>query len=139
MTVQPYLFFEGRCAEAVEFYKRALGAEVLMMMRYKDAPGPKDPNMCPPENMDNVMHCTMKVGNSIVMCSDGMAKHPPEFKGFFLSLNLATEADAKQRYDALVEGGKVVMPLGKTFWSPCFGMLHDRFGIGWMVGVEHKG
>lgn len=139
MTIQPYLFFEGRCAEAVEFYKKALGAQVLMLMRYKDAPGPKDPSMCPPGSEDNVMHCTLKVGGSIVMCSDGDGKRPVEFKGFFLSANAATEADADKYYNALLEGGKVILPIGKTFWSPRFGMLHDKFGVGWMVGVEHKG
>ncbi|OUL98048.1 VOC family protein [Variovorax sp. JS1663] len=142
MHVQSYLFFEGRCEEALEFYRAKLGAEVTMLMRFKD--GPKmEPGaeMCggaemsgpPPEN--NVMHAEFKIGDSTLMASDGLAREPATFRGFSLSLSVADEADAKRKFEALAEGGQVQMPLAPTFYSPCFGMVQDRFGVGWMVIV----
>jgi PhnB protein len=137
MPVEPYLFFEGRCEEAIEFYRKALGAEVEMLMRYKDSPDPPPPGCIPPGSENKVMHASLRIGDATVMASDGMCKGQPSFQGFSLSLLVPDEATAKQRFDALADGGQVQMPLGKTFWSPCFGMVADRFGVGWMIGVAH--
>lgn len=136
--VQPYLFFDGRCEEAIEFYKGALGAKVDMLMRFKDSPEPVPPGMCPPGSDDKVMHAALRIGNTVVMASDGMAGGKPEFKGFSLSVNAANEAEADKVFGALGKGGKVVMPLGKTFYSPRFGMVTDKFGVGWMVIVPQE-
>ena len=135
MQVQPYLFFEGRAEEAIEFYKKALGAEVEMLMRFKDSPEPPSAE-CGPLSGDKVMHACLKVGEARVMASDGMASGKPNFQGFSLSVNAADESDAKRKFAALSEGGQVHMPLGKTFFSPCFGMVADRFGVSWMIIVE---
>jgi len=135
MAIEPYLFFNGRCEEAVEFYKKALGAEVLMLMRFKDSPEPPAPGMVPPGSDNKIMHLCMRVGDANVMDSDGHCSGQTSFQGFSLSLTAADEADAKRKFAALAEGGQVQMPLAKTFWSPCFGMVADRFGVGWMVTV----
>jgi PhnB protein len=136
--VQPYLFFDGRCEEAIEFYKSALGAKVDMLMRFKDSPEPVPPGMCPPGSDNKVMHAALRIGDTVVMASDGMAGGKPEFKGFSLSVNAANEAEADKVFGALGKGGKVTMPLGKTFYSPRFGMVTDKFGVGWMVIVPQK-
>jgi PhnB protein len=134
MAIEPYLFFNGRCEDAIEFYKKALGAEVLMMMRYKDSPEPPPPGMVPPNWDNKIMHASLRIGNATVMTSDGCSEGT-SFQGFSLSLSVANEAEAEHAFTALSDGGQVRMPLTKTFWSPCFGMLADRFGVGWMVGV----
>ena len=134
MTIEPYLFFNGRCEEAIEFYKNALGAEVLMLMRYKESPEPPPPGMVPAGWDNKVMHTTLRVGSANVMASDGCSEGL-NFQGFSLSLTATDEADAKRKFAALAENGQVRMPLTKTFWSPCFGMVADRFGVGWMVTV----
>jgi PhnB protein len=131
MVVQPYLFFDGRCEEAIEFYRKALGAEVTMLVRFKDAPPGGDMNAPP----DKVMHATRRIGDSEVMASDGQCGGKPAFDGFSMSATLRDEAEAKRVFDALADGGQVRMPLGKTFFSPSFGMLADRFGVAWMVYV----
>lgn len=138
MQVQPYLFFNGRCEEAVEFYRKALGAEVEMMMRFKDSPDPPPPGMVPPGSENNVMHTSFRIGDTTVMASDGCGSGPAGFEGFSLSISAPDAAAADRLFNALADGGQVQMPLGKTFWSPRFGMLTDRFGVGWMVGVEEK-
>jgi PhnB protein len=135
MHIESYLFFNGRCEEAIEFYKRALGAEVLMLMRNKDSPEPPPPGTMPPGSENKVMHATLRVGTSNLMLSDGHCDGKPAFTGFSLSLDAATEAEAERLFSALGDGGTVQVPLAKTFWSPKFGMLTDRFGIGWMVSV----
>jgi PhnB protein len=135
MSIQPYLFFEGRCEEALEFYRGALGAEVTMLMRNKEAPEQPPPGMLPPGSENKVMHATFRVGDATVMASDGGCSGKPAFNGFSLSLTVRDEAEAKRRFDALAAGGQVRMPLGKTFFSPSFGMVADRFGVGWMVYV----
>lgn len=135
MPVEPYLFFDGRCEEAVEFYRRTLGAEVAMLMRFKDAPDPPPPGMVPPGSENKVMHAALRIGGATVMASDGRCQGQPSFQGFSLSLSVPTAAEAEQRFNALANGGKVTMPLGKTFWSPSFGMVTDKFGVGWMVIV----
>lgn len=141
MQTQIYLFFDGRLEEALTFYKKTLGIEVGMLMRFKDNPDFKDnpeaaagcaPNM----NPDAIMHSSFTLGGQHVMASDGHAKGNPEFKGFALSLAVKTEGEADKLFAALSDGGKVEMPLGKTFFSPKFGMLQDKFGVGWMVLVE---
>ena len=133
--VQPYLFFDGRCEEAIEFYKVTLGAKVEGLMRFKDSPDPVPPGMCGPNSDDKVMHSAFRIGDSLVMASDGMAGGKPEFKGFSLSVNVADAAEADRMFAALGTGGSVTMPLGKTFFSPRFGMVTDKFGVGWMVIV----
>ena len=137
--VQAYLFFNGNCEEAVEFYRKALGAEVEMMMRFKESPEPPPPGMTPPGWENKVMHARFHVGQTTVMASDGCGPESKGFQGFSLSLAVATEAEADRYFNALAESGKVTMPLNKTFWSPRFGMLEDKFGIGWMVSVFPAG
>ena len=136
MLIQSYLFFSGRCEEALDFYKKAVGAEVEMLMRFTEAPDPPPSDMVPADWGQKVMHCSFKVGSTSVMASDGCGSDGAGFKGFSLSLSVADEAAAQKAFAALGDGGQVQMPLGKTFWSPCFGMLTDKFGVGWMVGVE---
>jgi PhnB protein len=132
MLVQPYLFFEGRAEEAVELYRKALGAEVTMLMRYKESP---EPGSIPPGGENKVMHMSLRIGDSVVMGSDGRCSGKPAFQGVSLSLAVKSDAEAEQRFAALSEGGQVQVPLTKTFFSSRFGMLTDRFGLGWMVMV----
>lgn len=133
--IHPYLMFGGRCDEALEFYKKAIGAQVDMVMRFNESPEPTPPGMLAPGFEKKVMHSSFKVGDSMVMASDGCSPEDGKFSGFSLSLSVPTETDAHRVYNALAEGGTPKMPLTKTFWSPCFGMLEDRFGIAWMVIV----
>jgi len=133
MPVQPYLFFNGRCDEAIEFYQKALGAEVMMLMRFKQAP---DQSMVRPETAEKVMHARLRIGDAIVLMSDGMCAGESKFEGFSLTLSLDSVEEVDRRFNALVDGGQVRMPLDKTFFSPRFGMLVDKFGVGWLVLVE---
>lgn len=140
MQVQPYIFFEGKCEEALNFYKTALNAEVTMLMRYKDNPEPQATgDGCGPNGAnipgESVMHASFRIGDTEVMGSDGMASGKPEFKGITLSLNPTSEAEAKKIFAALSEGGQVNMPLSKTFFSPLFGMVADKFGVSWMINL----
>jgi PhnB protein len=137
MLVQPYLFFDGRCEEAVTFYRTALGAEVTALMHYKDCPDTPPPGAIPPGAENKVMHASFRIGETTVMASDGHCQGHPSFQGFSLSITVPSEAEADRAFGALAEGGKVSMPLGKTFFSPRFGMVTDRFGVGWMVIVAH--
>jgi PhnB protein len=130
MPIEPYLFFEGRCDEALAFYQRALGAKVETLMRYRDNPQP-DAN--PHGAADKVMHASFRVGDAVVMASDGRCTGKPSFQGFGLSLPARDEAEASRLFAALAEGGQVQMPVAKTFFSPAFGMVNDRFGVLWMV------
>jgi PhnB protein len=135
MNVQPYLSFDGRCEEALEFYRKTLGAEVTMLMRFSESPEPCDPGMVPPGSENKVMHASFRVGDATLMASDGRCTGQPKFEGMSLSLTVAN-ADAAQRlFTALGNGGQVQMPLAKTFFSPSFGMVADRFGVSWMVYV----
>jgi PhnB protein len=136
MQVQPYLMFEGRCEEAIEFYKKTVGAQVQMLMRYKDAPQPPPPGQMPPHSENKVMHASVKIGDSVVNASDGHCSGTSSFGGFSLVLNCKDEAEAEKHFNALAEGGQIRMPLSKTFFSPKFGMLADKFGLGWMVIVQ---
>src|SRR5207253_1826376 len=135
MQVQPHLCFEGRCAEAVEFYRKALGAEVTFLIRFKEMPGPHPPGAIPPGAEDKVMHASFRVGDSTVLASDGRCSGPPGFQGIQLALQVPNAAVAERLFAALADGGQVQMPLGQTFWSPRFGMVADRFGVSWMVNV----
>ena len=135
MQVQPYLFLDGRCEEAIEFYRKTIGAEVTMLMRFKDAPQPHPPGMIPPGGENKVMHSSLRVGDTTFMASDGECLGKPTFQGFSLSLTVANDAEAERKFAALSEGGQVRMPLAKTFFSSRFGMLADRFGVGWMLVV----
>ena len=132
MLIQPYLFFDGRCEEAITFYRGTLGAEVTMLVRFKDSP---EPAQNPPGNENKVMHASIRIGDSTVLVSDGHCQGKPNFQGFSLSVSVANGAEAKRVFDALADGGQVQMPLTKTFFSPSFGMVADRFGVGWMVYV----
>jgi PhnB protein len=130
MRIEPYLFFEGRTEEALEFYKSTLGAKVDFLMRYKENP---DPKYNPPNSGNKVMHASFHIGDAQVMASDGNCSGKPSFQGFSLTFNAADEADAKRRFHALAEGGKVSQPLSETFFAKSFGMVADRFGLNWMV------
>ena len=138
MQIQSYLFFDGRCEEALEYYRKALGAELMMLMRNRESPEPQPPGMLPPGSEDKVMHASLRIGDSVVMASDGHCRGQPSFQGFSLSLTVPDEARADQLFAALADGGQVQMPLAKTFFSPRFGMVADRFGVSWMVYVEPK-
>ena len=135
MHIQPYLFFNGRCEEAIEFYKAALGAELQMLMRHKDSPVAPPPGRLPAGSEQKVMHAAFRVGDTVVMASDGMNDGKPVFNGITLSLSVATEAEVRTIFAKLSVGGNIQMPVDKTFWSPAFGMVVDRFGVSWMVTV----
>jgi PhnB protein len=136
MQIQPYLNFDGRCEEAIEFYKKALGAEVQMLMRFKDSPEPCPEGMLPPGAQNKVMHATLRIGDATLMGSDCHCKGQPAFQGISLSLSLATDAQAERAFAALSDGGKVGQPLSKTFFASKFGVVTDRFGVSWMVIVQ---
>lgn len=136
-AIQPYLFFGGRCEEALSFYRTALGAEIEMMMRFSESPEPMPEGSLPRGFENKIMHSSFRVGGATVMASDGCGGDA-KISGFSLSLSVATPEAAKKAFSALSAGGKVDMPLDKTFWSPLFGMLTDKFGVAWMVSVEHK-
>ncbi len=135
MQIQPYLFFNGRCEEAVQFYQKALGAKVEMLMRFKDSPEPPPPGMVPPGSENKVMHTSLRVRDAVIMASDGDCSGKPKFEGISLSISVTDADEADKMFNALAEGGQVQMPMGKTFWSPRFGMVADRFGVGWMINV----
>ena len=132
LRIEPYLFFEGRCGEAIEFYQKALDAQVVMKMQFKDSP---DPTMCAPGLGEKIMHAAVNIGGATVLMSDGRCSSPANFQGFSLSITAPDAGTATRFFNALSEGGQVMMPLGKTFYSPCFGMVTDRFGVLWMLIV----
>jgi len=137
MDVNPYLMFNGRCEEAIDFYKSAVGATDAHLIRFSEAPpdsGPPGPR--PPA--DKIMHANFRIGTTTILASDGECGGTTRFEGFSLSINASSDAEAKKVFDALARGGQIRMPLGKTFWTSSFGMLTDKFGVGWMVSVEHK-
>jgi len=135
MQVQPYLFFYGRCEEALDFYKSALGAKVEVMMRFKDSPEPPQPGMCKPGSEDKIMHATFRVGDTTLMASDGRCEGKPSFQGISLSVTAKDDGEAERFFTALGTGGQEQMPLTKTFFSSRFGIVADRFGVSWMVVV----
>src|SRR5437899_2097788 len=125
MLVQPYLNFDGHCEEAIEFYRKALGAEVAMLMRFKDSPEPAQPGMCPPGAGNKIMHASFRIGETTLMASDCHCGGQPSFQGFSLSLTVPNEAAAERAFAALGDGGRVQMPLGKTFFAARFGVVAD--------------
>jgi PhnB protein len=135
MQIQPYLFLDGRCEEAIEFYRKNLGAEVTMIMRWKDCPEKGGMTTTPPD--DKVMHSSIRIGDSTILASDGQCSGQAKMQGFALSLTAKDATEAQRLFAALSDGGQVQMPLDKTFFSPAFGMVADRFGVSWMVYVEH--
>jgi PhnB protein len=135
MQVQPYLFFDGRCEEAINFYRDKLGADVTMLMRFKDAPE-QEGGTTPPGNENKVMHASFRLGETSVMASDGRCQGHPDFKGFSLSLTASSGDEAERMFSDLSDGGAVQMPLAKTFFSSHFGVVADRFGVSWMIYVE---
>jgi PhnB protein len=134
--VQPYLNFDGRCEEAIEFYRGALGAETVMLLRFKDSPEPPPPGCATPGTENKVMHAEIRIGETVVMVSDGRCAGKTAFQGVSLCLNVADTASADRAFNALAAGGEIQMPLTKTFFSPRFGMVADRFGVSWMVYVK---
>jgi PhnB protein len=137
MSINTYLFFDGRCEEALNFYKTTLGASIEFMMRNSESPE-APPADSPPMPANAVMHASFRIGDTMLMASDAPPSGDRPFKGFSLSISRATEEEARETFGALASGGKVDLPLSKTFWSPCFGMLTDKFGVSWMVGIDHK-
>lgn len=135
MQIQPYLFFDGRCEEALMFYREVLGAEITMLMRFGESPDPAPPGTLPPGAQNKIMHAALHVGDSVILASDGHCGGEPSFAGMSLSLTLASQNQAEQVFEALSREGEVTLQLGKTFFSPSFGMLRDRFGVAWMVYV----
>jgi PhnB protein len=133
-TLTPYLTFSGQCDVAIEFYRQALGAQVEVLMRFHESPEPPPPGMLQPGFENKVMHATLRIGEATLMCSDG-CDDKSQFGGFNLALAWATPEEARKAFDALSQGGQVTMPLCETFWSPCFGMVTDRFGVGWMITI----
>jgi PhnB protein len=137
MRVQPYLFFDGRCEEAIEFYRQALGAQVTMLMRFKDSPEPPQAGCSPPSgSADKVMHASFRIGDTDIMASDGNCTGAPSFQGISLSLTAANEDEAERLFAAIADGGQVQMPLTKTFFASRFGMVADRFGVSWMIVAQ---
>ncbi len=134
MNIQPYLFFDGRCEEALQFYKSALGAEVVMLSRFKDSPDQGN-GMIPPGSEDKIMHLAFRIGDSTILASDGECMGKPDFQGFSLTINTPDDATAERLFAALAETGQVSVPLAKSFFSSRFGMVADRFGVGWIVLV----
>jgi PhnB protein len=136
MPVQPYLFFEGCCEEALDYYRKALGAEVTSLLRYAESPQPPPPGMLPPGSEKKVMHSEFRIGDTTLMASDGMCSGKANLQGFSISLGARDDAEAKRLFEALADGGEVRMPLGPSFFATSFGMAADRFGVGWMVVVR---
>jgi PhnB protein len=135
MTLIPYLFFEGRCEEALTFYREALGAEIVQLLRYREAPQPPPPDKVAPGSLDKIMHAHARIGAAEFMASDGSCAGQPRFQGFALALTLADAPAAQRAFAALAAQGRIDLPIGATFWSPCFGMVTDRFGMQWFVTV----
>ena len=141
MFVQPYLYFEGRCEEALEFYRGALGAQVTMLMRWKDAPQPTEPGARPHAPENKVMHAAFRIGDTEILASDGQSQGRPTFQGFALALSTSSDAETDRLFGALADGGQVLQPLTSTFFTSRFGMLVDRFGVSWtlLTDVPAKG
>ena len=136
MRVEPYMMLSGRTEEAITFYQQAIDAKVVMMMRFADSPDKNHPMPLPPDWDNKIMHAGFMVGDTLVMASDGMSAEPVKYEGVSLSITTDTEAETHRFFNALSVGGNVSMPVGKTFWSPCFGMLSDKFGVNWMIGLD---
>jgi PhnB protein len=138
MTFTPYLSFNGRCDEAIAFYTRAMGAKVRMLMRFSDSPEPPPPGCLPPGFENKVMHAELRIGDARLMCTDGPGAPEAGFRNVSIAVEVEDEQQVRRMFDALADGGQVTMPPGRTFWSPCFGMLTDRYGLGWMIGMQSQ-
>ncbi len=134
MQVRPYLFLGGRADEAIAFYEKALGGRLLQRLLYKDSPDNPTTNTAPAEN---VMHASLRIGDSTVLLSDGHGAEGARFQGFSLTLSVADDAEVDRRRAALSEGGSVMQAPTKTFFSPRFAMATDRFGVLWIILVDH--
>lgn len=132
-TLDTYIFFDGQCAEAMRFYERTLGGKLQTLMTYGESPVP-DQHGCAPADKNRVMHACLVLDGRMLMASDSPAGMHQPMAGFSIALNYETAAEARSIFDKLAEGGKVMMPIGKTFWAEAFGMFTDRFGTPWMVG-----
>ncbi|MDC7787446.1 VOC family protein [Rhodoplanes sp. TEM] len=139
MKVQPYLFLDGRCEEAIAHYRTVLGAEPTVLMRFEDGPDEPPPGTLPPNSAEKVMHAELRIGDSVVMLSDGNCAGRAAFEGVSLSLTAADDAQAERLFAALADGGTVQMPIGKTFFASRFGMVADRFGVSWMIVTPPAG
>jgi PhnB protein len=137
-NIQPYLFFRGRCEEAISYYKEKLGAEVIMMLRFKDNPEKPGPASVPSALDQKIMHASLRIAGATIMLSDGMKSGPVDFHCMALSLSVASEAEADRLFNALASDGTVEMPMAKTFFAPRFGSVADKFGVSWMIMVEPK-
>lgn len=135
MLIQPYLYFDGQCEEAIEHYRKALDAEVLMMMRFRESPEGGGSGSPPG---DKIMHAALRIGETTIFASDGFATGKPSFTGTRLSLSCSSDAEAARIFAALGRGGHVSQPLEKTFFASSFGMLEDRFGVPWMILVPRE-
>jgi PhnB protein len=136
MNTYPYLNFEGKCEEAITFYKKAIGAEVVMLMRHGESPEAAPPGMLPPGSENKVMHAEIQIGQSKMMMTDGTCKGTASFNGITINITVDAESEADPLFNSLADGGKITMPLCKTFFAKRFGMLIDRFGLPWMVYVK---
>ena len=143
MQVQTYVFFDGRCEEALDFYRGALGAEVTSFMRFKEMPASEEPQdsaegcgAIDAANADKVLHSSFRIGDLEVLASDGMCSGQTGFQGISLALTVPGVAEAERLFNALGDGGQVQMPLTKAFFSPSFGIVADRFGVSWMLVAE---
>lgn len=139
MPITPYLFFEGQAEDAIALYAEALGAEVTMRMRFREAPDPPPPGTMPPGTEDKIMHAELRIGDATIMLSDGYCAGGASFAGFGVSLPARDATEAQRFFEGLADGGEVRMPIGPTFWSPAFGMVQDRLGVLWMIGVAQEG
>jgi PhnB protein len=135
MQVTPYLYFNGRCEEALSFYQQTIGARVECQMRFSDCPGELDPNMVPPGTEHRIMHAAFKLGETTIFAADGCASAEMKPAGFGLSLQTPDVAEAEQLFNALAWEGEVRMAMTKTFFSPSFGIVVDKFGVNWLIYV----
>lgn len=139
MQVQTYLFFNGRCEEALGFYREKLGAEMISMTRFKDMP--QDESAPPSENCpgptselaEKIMHAEFRLGDVTLFASDGMEQSDPKFEGFSITMSVAKDDEAKRFFDLLAEEGAIIMPLTPMFFASLFGIVTDKFGVSWMI------
>jgi len=129
MNVQTYLFFDGRCEEAIEFYKAVFGADLLYSMRFREGP----PNLVTAENEEKIFHATMRFGETVINLSDDLKQERGSFGGFAILAHLDNDASAEEAFESLQEGGRVGMPIQEVFWASRYGIVTDRFGVTWKI------
>jgi PhnB protein len=130
VNVNIYLNFNGNCEEAFKFYEKTLGAKIDSLMKHSGSPAEEH---VAPEWRDKVLHARLAVGDTIIMASDAPPEYQTEARGFYISLQIDDANEARRIFDAFADGGRVAMPLGKTFWAELFAMVTDRFGTPWMI------